>query len=45
MGYEMVQVWHPLMLSLKTIGVVALLLVFLGIPLSYFLSKEELKYK
>ncbi|AHJ13657.1 molybdenum transport system permease protein ModB [Sulfurospirillum multivorans DSM 12446] len=45
MGYEMVQVWHPLVLSLKTIGVVALLLVFLGIPLSYYLSKEELKYK
>ncbi|WP_223809701.1 molybdate ABC transporter permease subunit [Sulfurospirillum multivorans] len=41
----MVQVWHPLVLSLKTIGVVALLLVFLGIPLSYYLSKEELKYK
>lgn len=45
MGFEMVQVWHPLVLSLKTIGVVALLLVFLGIPLSYYLSKEELKYK
>lgn len=41
----MVQVWHPLVLSLKTIGVVALLLVFLGIPLSYFLSKEKLKFK
>jgi len=41
----MVQVWHPLVLSLQTIGVVALLLVFLGIPLSYFLSNEKLKYK
>ncbi|WP_226372189.1 molybdate ABC transporter permease subunit [Sulfurospirillum diekertiae] len=41
----MVQVWHPLVLSLKTISVVALLLVFLGIPLSYYLSKENLKYK
>lgn len=45
MGFDMVQVWHPLVLSLKTIGVVALLLVFLGIPLSYLLSKETLKYK
>lgn len=41
----MVQVWHPLVLSLKTISVVALLLVFLGIPLAYFLSNETLKYK
>lgn len=45
MGFEMVQVWHPLVLSLKTISVVALLLVFLGIPLAYFLSNETLKYK
>ncbi len=45
MGFDMVQVWHPLVLSLKTISVVALLLVFLGIPLSYYLSKENLKYK
>ncbi len=43
--FDMVQVWHPLVLSLKTIGVVALLLVLLGIPLSYFLSNEKLKYK
>lgn len=41
----MVQVWHPLVLSLRTISVVALLLVFLGIPLAYFLSNETLKYK
>lgn len=41
----MVQVWHPLVLSLKTISVVALLLVFFGIPLAYFLSNETLKYK
>ncbi|MBP1680023.1 MAG: molybdenum transport system permease protein ModB [Proteobacteria bacterium] len=45
MGFEMVQVWHPLVLSLKTISVVALLLVFFGIPLAYFLSNETLKYK
>jgi len=45
MGFEMVQVWHPLVLSLRTISVVALLLVFLGIPLAYFLSNETLKYK
>ena len=45
MGFDLVQVWHPLVLSLKTIGVVGLLLVFLGIPLSYFLSNEKLKYK
>ncbi|MFB1009066.1 MAG: molybdate ABC transporter permease subunit [Sulfurospirillum sp.] len=45
MGFEMVQVWHPLVLSLKTISVVALLLVFIGIPLSYYLSNEQLKYK
>ncbi len=45
MGFEQVQVWHPLVLSLKTIGVVALLLVLFGIPLAYFLSSEKLKYK
>lgn len=41
----MVQVWHPLVLSLKTISMVALLLVVLGMPLSYILSSEKLKYK
>ncbi|WP_263833757.1 molybdate ABC transporter permease subunit [Sulfurospirillum oryzae] len=41
----MVQIWHPLVLSLKTLSVVALLLVVIGIPLAYFLSKENLKYK
>lgn len=45
MGFDMVQVWHPLVLSLKTISVVALLLICLGIPLAYFLSKETLRYK
>lgn len=38
-------VWHPLVLSLKTLSVVCLLLVALGIPLAYLLSKENLKYK
>ncbi len=41
----MVQVWHPLVLSLKTISMVALLLIVLGMPLSYILSSEKLKYK
>ncbi len=45
MGFEWMQVWHPLVLSLKTLGCVGLLLVVLGIPLAYLLSKEELKYK
>lgn len=45
MGFEMVQVWHPLMLSLKTMSVVALLLVLLGIPLAYLLSSEKLRLK
>jgi len=45
MDFEMVQVWHPLVLSLRTISVVALLLVLLGLPLSYYLAKENLKYK
>lgn len=45
MDFDVTQVWHPLVLSLKTLSVVALLLVILGIPMAYFLSKEQLKYK
>ena len=45
MDFDASQVWHPLVLSLKTLSVVALLLVLLGIPLAYYLSKEQLKFK
>ena len=45
MDFDASQVWHPLVLSLKTLSVVALLLVVLGIPLAYYLSKEQLKFK
>ncbi|MBP9566139.1 MAG: molybdate ABC transporter permease subunit [Sulfurospirillum sp.] len=45
MVFEMTQVWHPLVLSLKTLGCVAILLVCLGIPLAFLLAKEDMKYK
>ena len=45
MDFDVSQVLHPLVLSLKTLSVVALLLVVLGIPLAYYLSKEQLKFK
>ena len=45
MDFDASAVWHPLVLSLKTLSVVALLLVVLGIPLAYYLSKEQLKFK
>lgn len=45
MDYDITQIWYPLALSAKMLGIVALLLIFIGIPLAYFLSKETLKYK
>ncbi len=45
MDYEFAQIWHPLVLSFKTIGVVALLLIFLATPLAYFLASEKLRFR
>lgn len=42
---ELAQIWHPLILSLKTVGTSALFLILIGIPLSYLLSRENLKFK
>ena len=36
---------QPFFLSLKTIGVSAVLFLLLGVPLAYLLSKENLKFK
>lgn len=45
MDFDIVQVWHPLVLSLKILCVVLFLYVILGIPLAYLLSFEKLKFK
>lgn len=36
---------HPLVLSMKTVGCSLVLFIVVGIPLSYLLSKESLRYK
>lgn len=36
---------QPLFLSIKTIGVSAILFLIIGVPLAYLLSKENLKFK
>ncbi|AXH13268.1 molybdate ABC transporter permease subunit [Halarcobacter bivalviorum] len=42
---EFEYIWHPLLLSAKTIGVSVVLLLLIGTPLAYFLAKEKLKFK
>ncbi|WP_331774109.1 molybdate ABC transporter permease subunit [Sulfurospirillum sp. 1612] len=39
------QVWHPLFLSAKTVGVSAILFVCIGVPLAYILSNRNLKFR
>ncbi|MBD3789710.1 MAG: molybdate ABC transporter permease subunit [Campylobacterales bacterium] len=39
------QIATPLLLSLKTVGCSSVLFLILGIPLSYLLSKKELKFR
>lgn len=38
-------IFHPLFLSFKTVGFSLVLFIVLGVPLSYLLSKESLRYK
>lgn len=42
---ELTLITQPLLLSVKTISVSAILFIILGIPLAYLLSKENLKLK
>ena len=45
MNIELALITQPLLLSVKTISVSALLFIVLGVPLAYLLSKENLKLK
>lgn len=42
---EFALIAHPILLSIKTIAVSALLFLLLGVPLAYLLAKENLKFK
>jgi len=45
MNIELALITQPLLLSIKTISVSAILFIVLGVPLAYLLSKENLKFK
>lgn len=45
MNIELALITQPLLLSVKTIGVSAILFIVLGVPLAYLLSQENLKFK
>ncbi len=45
MNIELALITQPLLLSVKTISVSAILFIVLGVPLAYLLSKENLKFK
>ncbi|MFA7083055.1 MAG: molybdate ABC transporter permease subunit [Arcobacteraceae bacterium] len=45
MEVDFTSIVQPLFLSIKTIGVSAILFLLLGVPLAYLLSKERLKFK
>jgi len=45
MDIEFIQITPPLILSVKTVGVSAILFIILGVPLAYLLAKEKLRFK
>ncbi|WP_419770993.1 MAG: molybdate ABC transporter permease subunit [Candidatus Marinarcus sp.] len=45
MSIEFEQVFSPVLLSAKTVGVSALLFLLLGVPLAYILSIKKLKFR
>lgn len=45
MDIELAQITSPLILSMKTVGVSAVLFIILGVPLAYLLAKEKLRCK
>lgn len=45
MNIEAAQIIEPIILSIKTISVSSLLYLFIGVPIAYLLSKENLRLK
>lgn len=45
MDIELASIIQPIMLSIKTIGVSAILFIILGVPLAYVLSKKSFKFR